>query len=239
MDGNLTQNSRVGNDSRSLIGAYGFLYDYAGTVQTKGQEIVSVYSATSDYAAAQKEQIRDRLCAAHPNAIYRSEATSKYNGLSYAWYSDLTFNVYCIFDLSPYLRDEHTLHLELTSWTQCQVDDIIVYYDADGEPIHAAIVTANDNGDVVAISKWNAECLFTHRVADVPDSMYANPNTGYLRAEVYRVSGHDYAITSYNSAGHTCECSVCNHAYTEAHTIVYGRCESCGYVGGGSETPFG
>lgn len=227
------------NGSRTLVGYYGFLYDYAGTVYSKGKEIVSVYSATSDHADEQKEQIRDRLCAAHPNAVYRSEATSEYNGFSYAWYLASASNIYCVFNITPYLNDAHTSHMVLSSWTQCQANDIIVYLDANGEPIHAAIVTANNNGDVVAISKWNSECLFTHRVADVPDSMYANPNTAFLSVEVYRVSAHNYSVISYNSSGHTFKCPICNDTYTSAHTMVNGSCRFCDYVGSGAENPFG
>lgn len=211
--------------SNDMIGAYGFLYDHAGTVYTMGNRAVDIYSATTDYYNDQKTTIMNRLCSAHPQALYLAEATSAYNGFSYAWYLSTSGNSYCIFDISQYLSDPHTQMLNLQSWTECQEGDIVVYINASGEPIHAGVVTWINDGEVNIISKWDSECLMRHSVADVPDYMYINANIGYFRANIYRITEHNHVPVSYDNTSHVYVCEICgDESYSETHTWEYQYC---------------
>lgn len=69
--------------------------------------------------------------------------------------------------------------------TEAHVGDLIIYRDADGEPIHTGIVKATgDNGFVLIESKWGALDIYLHLPQDQVYSQgyayYRSPRDGHL-----------------------------------------------------------
>ena len=219
--------------------SYGFYYDYAGEMIMRGGTELALYSARADYSTASKNAIRNELCLAHPQAILMGDATSVYNGYSYALYRQSISNNRCIFDISAALNDPHFVISAYGNWDDCNTGDIIVYKDRAGNVLHAGVIYNTNDEGVYVVSKWEDLCLFQHDVLDVPASFYSNYNTGEIIACAYAVTQHNYRVASYNGSGHTLICSICNETYWQAHVIVNGGCRFCGYVGSGSENPFG
>ena len=93
------------NSARSLTAraglksAYGFYYDCATNMIMPGGTSIPLYSARSDLSASEKAARAYELCNAYPNAILMGEATSAYNGYSYAWYEQTNQNDMCIFNI--------------------------------------------------------------------------------------------------------------------------------------------
>ena len=154
------KNEQEDRNSDTLMISYGFYYDYAGEMIMRGGTELALYSARADYSTASKNAIRNELCLAHPQAILMGDATSVYNGYSYALYRQSISNNRCIFDISAALNDPHFVISAYGNWDDCNTGDIIVYKDRAGNVLHAGVIYNTNDEGVYVVSKWEDLCLF-------------------------------------------------------------------------------
>lgn len=218
--------------------AYSFYYNYAGTLKTKCGNELELYTALSDYTDEQKESAIWGVENGYPGAEVVGEATSAYNGYSYALYNHTTSNDRCIFDIDAYVSDPHVVRDSTGLWDDCEVGDVVIYFGKDGNPVQAGIISEVNGSNTKIISKWDSGCLVEHLVSQIPSHYYYDEATLITRAFTYTVTSHSYTVTSYTSSKHTYTCSVCNDQYSEAHTLNgLGSCRYCGYSSSGGLTP--
>lgn len=218
--------------SAPLKAAYNFYYDHTADMTMTGGTSIPLYTARSDFSSSEKIVLAENLCNAHPNAILQGEATSAYNGYSYAWYNQSVQNNKCIFDILDVLEDPHVAEISASYWDNCSVGDIVVYYDNAGEPVHAGVVKSVSATSIILVSKWEEKCLFQHEAMDVPDRFYYDSSIGELSVYVYMLTPHVYTVTSNGGTGHTRTCNVCAKEIVEAHSLtIMGTCRVCGYSG--------
>ncbi len=187
---------------------------------------VPLYSSTSDFSSEEQSSIAETTAVAYEISRI-ANATSKYNCHSYAWYQASASNVYWLADLAPYINDLHCINI-----AEPCVGAIAVYLDANNQPLHSAIVTSVDGDNIMCESKWGANGLFAHHIANVPSSYSYNNNQ--VRCAFFNyVRFHTFTVTIDNAATHTKICRVCGWTSTEPHSPnkVTGKCTTCGYDG--------
>lgn len=222
----------VSRSTPSTTACYGFYYDYAGNMTTPSGNLIPLYSAKSDYTQNAKDIIAENLSTAHPSALLLGDATSAYNGYSYAWYQQSTSNNRCIFEIADILSDPHVSLNDSYGWDTCSPGDIIVYYNNANETVHAGVVYSQNLGSLTIESKWNSECLFRHDALDVPAQFFSDASIGYLKTYIFEITPHVYTVTSNGATGHTRTCNVCAKELVEAHSLtIMGTCRVCGYSG--------
>ncbi len=78
------------------------------------------------------------------------DATTVYNCHSYAWYRQSTNNPYRIADINQFVLDS-----ACSAVTSAQINDIIVYVNASGYPLHSGVVcNVDSSGELTICSKW-------------------------------------------------------------------------------------
>lgn len=75
--------------------------------------------------------------------------------------------------------------------SSAQANDIIVYLDAAGDPVHSGVVySVSSSGALTICSKWSQAGAYRHAVDNVIPEYCSNPITGEVRYVLYRY--HDY-----------------------------------------------
>lgn len=220
--------------------ANGIYYNYSTSTTTIGCLNIDLYDAQSEYTSSQKSSIQASTLAAFPDITALGLPTTAYNCHSYAWYYQSTANPYWIFDIENYTIDVHTNELTSGNWSDCKSGDIIVYYGSDGLPVHSAVIKSVSGSSVTCISKWGADGLYQHNAGDVPANYFYNYNSGVLKMDVYRLTGHTLSVVSKNATTHTQECRICPKTITETHTfdLLTNKCKTCSYLKSGEIQPY-
>lgn len=224
---NLVVNAGTYASSEIAFTVNGFSYARSSTNDyTTSGTLVPLYSATSDYTSAKKVSIAESTAEKYGIELL-GNATSMYNCFSYAWYSASTSNQYWIANVYPYINDNHCNII-----SEPTVGSIAIYYDSSNSPVHAAIVTEINGGNVICKSKWGANGLFEHHIANVPSS-YFNTNSSVKVAFYNYAHYHTCSVTIDNAVTHTRTCRVCGWTATEAHVAdaKTGKCITCGLAG--------
>lgn len=207
----------------------GFDYTRADiNAYTTGGTVVPLYTAMSDYSETEKSTIAQNTATAY-GITKLGNATSKYNCHSYAWYNTSTSNTYVIEKVGAYIYvcDDHSTYL-----TNASVGAIAVYLDSYDVPLHSAIVTSVNGTNVTCKSKWGANGLFEHSLANVPvDYTFDGRHIKVVYCKYTK--SHSCTIKIDNAATHTKTCTVCGWTSTEAHVehVPTGKCVTCGLQG--------
>ncbi len=136
------------------------------TVSTPNGTAVSVYTTGYELSATQKQEIHDKHASDYKSARCISDATTRYNCHSYAYYStNTTTNRYWMDDPRFYFWDG-----SYTEVPTPRMNSRIFYYNG-GYPdkvsdFHSGI-SINNSGTRIR-SKWGAGCLWEHDVTDCP-----------------------------------------------------------------------
>lgn len=174
--------SSVGNYVGSLNG---IKYYSAGTIETANGRSVDVLTAGSELTQSQITNFNSAYD--YDGNIRMSGPTSIYNCHSYAWYRHSSTNPYWIDSISQFKLDS-----ACTRVSSAQTYDIIVYVDANGDPLHSGVVYSVDSsGDLTVCSKWGQAGVYLHAVNNVPLDYCSNQATGQITCYLYRY--HDYA----------------------------------------------
>ena len=89
--------------------------------------------------------------------------------------------------------------------------------DAYNQPLHSAVVSAIDDGDIICKSKWGANGLFEHHITNVPSS-YTSDGSSIRIAFCNYTRTHDCSIVQNNDDTHTKTCSICGYLCVEEHS---------------------
>ncbi|MBQ3552610.1 MAG: hypothetical protein IJA35_05630 [Clostridia bacterium] len=120
--------------------------------------------------------------------VLLDDATTVYNCHSYAWYRYSTANPYWIMDISQFTLDSACTQISASS---AQANDIIVYLNAAGNPVHSGVVySVSSSGELTICSKWGQEGAYRHAVGRVPGNYCTTPGSGTIRYVLFRY--HDY-----------------------------------------------
>lgn len=154
-----------------------------------------------------------------------SSPSAYYNCHSYAWYRFSFSNPYWIDSISQFLRDSSCTYISSAS---VQTRDIIVYFDANGTPIHSGVVYSANSGNIIICSKWGQAGAYLHSITNVPNDYQSSP--GYVSYVYYRYhhysnqyTGQNYHsdISHYYQYADTCK--ICNYAIN--HTWKVSPCK--------------
>ena len=115
---------------------------------------------STEWTSAQKQQKRDQMAAAFPNAVEVRVPSCRYNCHGYAYTAAHGWfgfpDLFIADDFSP------------VSMANVQVGDVLVYED-DVEITHSAIVEKVTSGVIMRVrSKWGRMAAFKHEPNDVP-----------------------------------------------------------------------
>ncbi len=198
---------------------------------SKGTSISALY-ALNDFTASTKENFKNYFINIFPSVAFISEATTKYNCHSYAWYNRSSQNTVWLNDPSTYITDG--IYVESTG----NVGDILCYYDSSNTIIHSAVVTArtspyvnsiDDLNNVQVTSKWGMSPLFSHKGS-------VQPYEETTSIKYYTCASHNVKVTytSNDSSTHTVTCDNCTHSKIEGHSLYldstgYKKCRYCSY----------
>lgn len=160
-------------------------YYSAGTISTANGRSVEVCTPHREWTSTEISDINDDND--YDGNIRLDDATTVYNCHSYAWYRHSTTNPYWINDITQFKLDS-----ACSTVTSAQTNDIIVYVDADGDPLHSGVVySVESSGELTICSKWGQAGVYIHSIGSVPATYYSNPYTGQISYYLYRY--HDYA----------------------------------------------
>lgn len=201
----------------SSVGEYigtigGIDYYSAGTISTANGRSVEVttpqHELPSDMVTGYNNRC-DGYCSTR-----LSEPTAVYNCHSYAWYRFSTANPYWIMDISQFLLDSGCTKVATAS---AQVNDIIVYKNSDGQPIHSGVVySISSSGELTIRSKWGQAGIYQHSIEEIPPEYCSYYGSGIANYDIYRYHDYENEATGnhYHSGGrHFYEyadvCKVC------------------------------
>lgn len=197
---------------------------WSNAVKTMNGTSVVAYTVDQEYDPGIIEAY-DEATLENYNVTRISPASARYNCHSYAWYSTAEQNPYYVADISPYLADPHC-----TEIGSAAVGAIVVYYDANGKPLHSAVVVAINGNSVICRSKWGPCGVFQHELHTVPSQYKVNGqvNEKYYRYE--RVHANTYSPDGSGSK-HIATCTTCGYQSTEMHKLdaITNKCTICGY----------
>lgn len=190
------------------------------TIKTAGGADVEAKKYTSEISAAYAALLNERVKSL--GATQLAAPTIKYNCHSYAWHKMSVNNTYCIerSEISLYLGDSNCT--QITSTSQLQPNDIVLYYGTDGFISHSAVIhSIEDDGTLVLRSKWGPGGLYEHSLQQVPQEYKSYDFGGNLCVQYYRY--HDFG-NSYTGN---------NYHYDNKHFFEYiGKCSVCGLTQG-------
>lgn len=171
--------------------------------------------------------------------IRLSEPTAVYNCHSYAWYRFSVNNPYWIMEIDEFLNDSGCTQLTLintytsdSGFTQLgssgtvQANDIIVYYDANGKPLHSGVVySVSSSGELTICSKWGQGGVYIHTPLNVSLGYRLNSSTISCAFFRYHDYENEYTGNEYHSGGrHYFEyadvCKICNKQINTTWTSV-------------------
>ena len=202
-------------------------YDVVTYVQTPNGTNVMVLTNREPMDDDTTSNIYEMIKEDYPHATYIAPATYDYNCHSYAWYlNDPFWNLYWMPDPSAYIDDGSYEEINAPN-----VDDIIVYYDIDGNIIHSGIVDSLNssisngvcgNSNTVNVkSKWGSYGLYLHRGDQCPYTaynLYSSPTAFYIK--YYRLHNHLFSCIYFDRASHYFLCE-CNYSYTSPHIALF------------------
>lgn len=180
---------RISEVVTSSVGNYvgqlsGIDYYSAGTINTANNRSVEVCTPHREWTSTEISNIND--ANDYDGNIRLDDPTTVYNCHSYAWYRHSTTNPYWIGDITQFKLDS-----ACSVVASAQTNDIIVYVDADGVPLHSGVVySVGTSGELTICSKWGQAGVYIHSIGSVPAVYYSNPYTGQILYRLYRY--HDY-----------------------------------------------
>lgn len=207
------------------IGNVHYYRSSSDTTTTSGT-IVPLYYSVVDFSDTNKE-IYAQTTANQYGITKLAGATTKYNCHSYAWYNNSTANTSWIVDVWNYINDSHS-----SISTTPSIGAMVVYFDSSNVPVHSAIVSSVQNGNVTCKSKWGQDGLFEHDITNVPLSYRYNADS-IMVVYINYTRFHTCNVTIDNQVTHTRICRVCGWTATENHVENHttGRCMVCGCQG--------
>ena len=165
----------------------GIKYYSAGSISTANGLDVQVCTPHREWSSAEVTNLNNIYDYAGNTRV--ADPTTVYNCHSYAWYRHSPTNPYWISDIGQFLRDSSCTQVIPAS--SAQVNDIIIYLDSNGTPLHSGVVyNVNSSGELSICSKWGQAGAYIHSVGNIPLGYCANPTTGEIRYRLYRY--HDY-----------------------------------------------
>ncbi len=181
-----TQSEVVISTDGNFVGEInGINYCSAGTISTANNRSVEVCTPHREWTSAEISEINSSYD--YDGNIRLYNASTVYNCHSYAWYRHSATNSYWIMDITQF-----TLDSACSVVTSAQINDIIVYMDANGNPIHSGVVySIGSSGELTIGSKWGQAGAYIHSIGSVPADYYSNPYIGQISYRLYRY--HDYA----------------------------------------------
>ncbi len=204
-----------------------------------GNTVIGIYGIP-DFSNEQAEAYTAYYAEAYSVIDVLGIATYAYNCHSYAWYYPSTTNYFWINDIDGYLDDEHVVEVPIS---QMEEGNIVVYYDANNNFAHSAIV---DNVNLVnyrhteCVSKWGPFGLYKHDICNVPPEYLANGELNIKVFKIYERADHSMTDWESNSTQHIRVCEYCPKQEIELHT--FGAwvsvnslrhkkvCSDCGYT---------
>ena len=231
---NTFNNTTTYSDSDIAFEANGFYYVRSNEDGlTTGGITVPLYAALSDFTIDEQISLAEDTANAF-NIVALGNATSMYNCHSYAWHSASTSNNAWILQVDSYMYD---LHSENINRDDIEIGTIVVYFDANENPLHSAIISDIDGDNIICKSKWGANGLFEHHIANVPASYTYNGYTVWCRFYNYERI-HTYEVVVNGTESHFKICNICGHTETADHYYNYthinslyhmGECIYCGH----------
>lgn len=197
---------------------------YYLVTQAPNNVLVEAYTTNQTFPTEVSDGYIEASKEYFPEIKTIAEATPRYDGNSYAWYSqDYSTNVYWI--ASPVAYFLPSFNSDYDSVDIPQVGDIICYLSSNSQypVLHSGIVvsvTSGGTGDIleniVVQSKWGWSGLFEHRGDRCG---YAKAEVGYTGVAFYRLKDHDhtFAKTTHNSDRHKKYCTGCGVTIWEEH----------------------
>lgn len=96
-------------------------------------------------------------------------------------------------NITQFRNDGACTQIDLSS---VQEKDIVVYLDANNNPLHSGVVySVSSSGAVTICSKWGQAGVYLHAINNVPDDYCSNPYTGTIRCYFYRYHDYTYGYT--------------------------------------------
>ena len=194
----------------------GYRYQKGHCVKTRGQVNAPALKACEVLSEDVISGIYDSMHEDFPNVIILREPTTSYNCHSYAWYNSTIYNDYWIASIESFVNDVHTVPVEPEGKT---VGNIAVYINANGAPLHSAIIIDTNGDQVICESKWGAGVLCQHEIGDVPEEYMATNTQCWIL--YYDLTPHDYGYLSHGNATHTKTCTICPYSETESCNLTY------------------
>lgn len=202
----------------------GIDYYSAGTISTANGRSVEVCTPERELTSSEITNYNNKY--SYSGNIRLSEPTAVYNCHSYAWYKCSSNNPYWIMNIGQFLNDSGCTQLGSTDTVQ--VNDIIVYVDADGYVLHSgAVYGVSSSGGLTICSKWGPAGLYIHPVDSIPEEYYSDYDAGEYRYAIFRYHDYEneYTGNEYHSGGrHYFEyadvCQICNKQINTTWTSV-------------------
>ena len=189
----------------------GIDYYLQSSVTTVGGLSVSTYYPERELTSAEITECNSQLDMSGNTRLY--SPTTKYNCHSYAWHEMVISNTSWIIDIAPYISDSNTT---AKTFSTAQVNDIVVYVDANGSPVHSGVVYSISDSTIRVISKWGQGAVYIHDITQVPSSYYSGVGevTVYFftyHNYVYQYTGEQYHSGAYHYDEYAYICSICKH----------------------------
>ncbi len=132
-----------------------------------------------------------------------NEPTAVYNCHSYAWYYTSIYNPYWICDVGPFIDDNAcSTAFDVNS---AQVNDIVVYLNENGVPLHSGVVSSIDSsGNLIVKSKWGQAGVYIHAIDSVPSAYCISLNSQEVWCLAFRYHNYKSVYTGNNyHSGHS------------------------------------
>lgn len=211
----------------SLLAQRGFITNYNGYIYTpKGTKIeCGFFNGDVNYYLGTYDWLYDE----YKGVQMRAKSNPIYNCFSYAFYKTSSNNN-CVIkkDVTSYRTDGSYIQ------SQGYPGDKIVYFDVEGNPMHAGVVIArtsypilegtDDLANVLVDSKRDEGPLYRHSANNCPYSHVFNNFFGffkYYRLNDSHAHSFNYSIINSNTNEHLVTCA-CGMAFKQPHHFYFG-----------------
>lgn len=219
----------------SVLAGEAYIYDKIEYIYTPNGSPVKcgVYSGNvNDYLG-----VYDYLHSDIPVIAQLARSNPIYNCFSYAFYQQSSNNNHVLLeveDVEQYWEDGSYV------FSTGMTGDIIVYFDGEGNPMHAGVVLArtgwpalegtDDLSKIIVESKWDQGPLYRHMAISCPYSHIYNPFYGdykYYRLNSNHIHDYTFEVNNIDASNHLAVCS-CGKSIKQPH--LYHHTSDNGYV---------